>query len=140
MPRMLSLIALLLWMLAQSPGDAQVGGTVVLVEHAEAGEVFDPDDGTVVRFPTALSPTHVLYEERNFFGQALGVNGLDGVLFKVGTVGNGSRDLAYCISTATTPENRREWERDLLAYYIEEFAASAPLRIASSRCSESLPA
>ena len=73
MPRTLSLIALLLLMLAPFRGDAQVGGTVVLVEHAEAGEVFDPDDGTVVRFPTALSPTHVLYEERNFFGQALGV-------------------------------------------------------------------
>ena len=36
--------------------------------------------------------------------------------------GNGSRDLAYCISTAVVPENRRAWERDLLAYYIEEFA------------------
>ena len=37
--------------------------------------------------------------------------------------GNGSRDLAYCISTAVVPEKRREWERDLLGYYIEEFAA-----------------
>lgn len=37
--------------------------------------------------------------------------------------GNGSRDLAYCISTAVTPEKRRDWERDLLSYYIEEFAA-----------------
>lgn len=37
--------------------------------------------------------------------------------------GNGSRDLAYCISTAVVPEKRREWERDLLSYYIEEFAA-----------------
>lgn len=37
--------------------------------------------------------------------------------------GNGSRDLAYGISTAVTPEKRREWERDLLKYYIEEFAA-----------------
>ena len=36
--------------------------------------------------------------------------------------GNGSRDLAYCISTAVEPEKRRKWERDLLAYYIEEFA------------------
>lgn len=37
--------------------------------------------------------------------------------------GNGSRDLAYCISTAVVPEKRREWERDLIKYYIEEFAA-----------------
>lgn len=37
--------------------------------------------------------------------------------------GNGSRDLAYCIATAVTPDKRRAWERDLLQYYIEEFAA-----------------
>ena len=37
--------------------------------------------------------------------------------------GNGSRDLAYCIATAVTPERRRAWERDLLRYYMEEFAA-----------------
>lgn len=37
--------------------------------------------------------------------------------------GNGSRDLAYCIATGVAPEKRRDWERDLLAYYIEEFAA-----------------
>lgn len=37
--------------------------------------------------------------------------------------GNGSRDLAYCISTAVAPEKRREWERDLLAYYIDELAS-----------------
>ncbi|MCB1668627.1 MAG: phosphotransferase [Pseudomonadales bacterium] len=39
------------------------------------------------------------------------------------TKGNGSRDLAYCISTGLTPEKRREWERDLLEYYIDQFEA-----------------
>jgi len=43
--------------------------------------------------------------------------------------GNGSRDLAYCISTAVTPEKRRLWERDLLAYYIESFAAEGGPRL-----------
>ncbi len=43
--------------------------------------------------------------------------------------GNGSRDLAYCISTAVTPEKRRAWERDLLTYYIEEFAARGGPRL-----------
>ncbi len=38
--------------------------------------------------------------------------------------GNGSRDLAYAISTAVVPEKRREWERDLLKHYIEQFAAN----------------
>ncbi len=36
--------------------------------------------------------------------------------------GNGSRDLAYCIPTAVLPEKRREWERGLVAYYIDELA------------------
>lgn len=36
--------------------------------------------------------------------------------------GNGSRDLAYCIATAVVPEKRRAWEKDLLAYYIDELA------------------
>ncbi|MGD9659995.1 MAG: phosphotransferase [Porticoccaceae bacterium] len=42
------------------------------------------------------------------------------------TRGNGSRDLAYCISTGLTPEKRRLWEHDLIAYYIaqmEKFGA-----------------
>ena len=37
--------------------------------------------------------------------------------------GNGSRDLAYCISTAVTPEKRRMWEKELLAYYIDELSS-----------------
>jgi thiamine kinase-like enzyme len=41
--------------------------------------------------------------------------------------GNWGRDLSYAISTALTPENRREWERDLVAYYVEALhAAGAP--------------
>ena len=43
--------------------------------------------------------------------------------------GNGSRDLAYCISTAVVPEKRREWERELLMYYIEELAARGGPRL-----------
>jgi hypothetical protein len=34
--------------------------------------------------------------------------------------GHWSRDLSYCISTALTVEQRRDWERDLLAYYLEQ--------------------
>lgn len=36
--------------------------------------------------------------------------------------GHWSRDLSYCISTALTVEQRRAWERDLLAYYLELMA------------------
>jgi thiamine kinase-like enzyme len=43
--------------------------------------------------------------------------------------GNWSRDFAYAISVALTPENRRLWEEDLLALYLKEVNArggSAP--------------
>ena len=39
--------------------------------------------------------------------------------------GNGSRDLAYCISTAVIPERRREWEHDLLAYILKSLPRMA---------------
>jgi hypothetical protein len=35
-------------------------------------------------------------------------------------VGNWSRDFAYAISVALTPENRRKWEEELLRFYLEE--------------------
>lgn len=35
-------------------------------------------------------------------------------------IGNWSRDFAYGISVALTPENRRLWERDLLRLYLSE--------------------
>ncbi|MGD9600960.1 MAG: phosphotransferase family protein [Gammaproteobacteria bacterium] len=44
--------------------------------------------------------------------------------------GNWSRDFAYCVSTATVPENRRAWERDLLAFYLAELAARGGPRLA----------
>jgi Phosphotransferase enzyme family len=36
--------------------------------------------------------------------------------------GHWSRDVAYAITAALTPDNRRKWERDLLARYLERFA------------------
>ena len=38
--------------------------------------------------------------------------------------GNWGRDLAYSISTALSVENRRAWERDLVAYYVEQLHAA----------------
>jgi len=37
--------------------------------------------------------------------------------------GNWGRDVAYCISTAFQPEDRRRFERDLIAVYLEELRA-----------------
>jgi aminoglycoside phosphotransferase (APT) family kinase protein len=36
--------------------------------------------------------------------------------------GHWSRDFAYAVTASLTPDNRRNWERDLLARYIERFA------------------
>jgi hypothetical protein len=38
------------------------------------------------------------------------------------TTGHWARDLAYTISTALTVEDRRRWERDLVALYLERLA------------------
>ncbi len=35
--------------------------------------------------------------------------------------GNGARDLAYCIGTSLSIDQRRRWERELIAYYCEAF-------------------
>lgn len=35
--------------------------------------------------------------------------------------GNGARDLAYCLGTSLSIDKRRRWERELIAYYCEEF-------------------
>ena len=36
------------------------------------------------------------------------------------TIGHWGRDLAYALSTALTVENRRAWERDLIALYLDQ--------------------
>lgn len=43
--------------------------------------------------------------------------------------GNWSRDLAYTISTALSVDNRRAWERDLVAYYLDHLHAAGAPRI-----------
>jgi Phosphotransferase enzyme family len=37
--------------------------------------------------------------------------------------GHWSRDVSYAVTAALTPDDRRAWERDLLARYLERFAA-----------------
>ena len=38
--------------------------------------------------------------------------------------GHWSRDLAYTIGTALTPEDRRAWEKELVARYLDGLAAA----------------
>lgn len=37
--------------------------------------------------------------------------------------GHWSRDVAYAIAAALTPDDRRKWERDMLSRYLERFGA-----------------
>jgi Phosphotransferase enzyme family len=43
--------------------------------------------------------------------------------------GHWSRDVAYAITAALAPDNRRQWERDLLVRYLERFAALTGIRL-----------
>lgn len=49
--------------------------------------------------------------------------------WQCGVRGHWSRDLAYAISTALTPENRRAWEHELIDHYLECLAAAGVPRI-----------
>jgi aminoglycoside phosphotransferase (APT) family kinase protein len=42
--------------------------------------------------------------------------------------GHWSRDFAYAVTASLTPDDRRNWERDLLARYIERFAEQTGVR------------
>lgn len=42
--------------------------------------------------------------------------------------GHWSRDFAYAVTASLTPDNRRNWERELLARYIERFAEKTGVR------------
>ncbi|MET0163969.1 MAG: phosphotransferase [Vicinamibacterales bacterium] len=59
---------------------------------------------------------------RNWYIAAAGHMGLND--WQNCCVGNGSRDFAYFVSTALTIENRRAWEKELLAAYLARLEAS----------------
>ncbi|WP_156934837.1 phosphotransferase [Pseudonocardia spinosispora] len=62
---------------------------------------------------------------KNWYIDADGEMGLND--WQCSCKGSWGRDLAYSISTALSVENRRLWERDLVAYYVEQLhAAGAP--------------
>ena len=42
--------------------------------------------------------------------------------------GHWSRDFAYAVTASLTPDNRRSWERELLARYIERFAENTGVK------------
>ena len=69
-----------------------------------------------------LTITHGDVHLKNWYITKAGRMGLAD--WQVTSKGHWSRDVAYTISTALTVEQRRMWERDLVRYYLEAFAAA----------------
>jgi thiamine kinase-like enzyme len=61
----------------------------------------------------------------------------------VSHIGHWSRDLAYAMTTSLTVDNRRAWERDLIAYYLDQLASHGVAKVsfddALLRYRQSLP-
>jgi Phosphotransferase enzyme family len=69
-----------------------------------------------------LTVTHGDVHLKNWYITCEGRMGLSD--WQVTSKGHWSRDLAYTITTALTTEQRRAWERDLVLYYLDAFAAA----------------
>lgn len=69
-----------------------------------------------------LTITHGDVHLKNWYITNEGRMGLSD--WQVTSKGHWSRDVAYTISTALTVEQRRVWEKDLLRYYLDAFAAA----------------
>lgn len=59
---------------------------------------------------------------KNWYIDADGELGLND--WQCSSKGTWGRDVAYAVSTALSVEDRRAWERDLLAYYLEQLRAN----------------
>lgn len=59
---------------------------------------------------------------KNWYVTHAGAMGLND--FQVIFRGHWARDVAYVLATALTVENRRNWERDLLRFYLDRLAAA----------------
>jgi aminoglycoside phosphotransferase (APT) family kinase protein len=69
-------------------------------------------------FPRTI--THGDVHLKNWYVAGNGEMGLSD--WQCSNAGHWSRDLIYTIATALTIEDRRKWDRDLIAYYLEELA------------------
>lgn len=69
-----------------------------------------------------LTITHGDVHLKNWYITDAGRMGLSD--WQVTSKGHWSRDVAYTITTALTVEQRRAWEKDLLRFYLDAFAAA----------------
>jgi hypothetical protein len=90
---------------------------------ARAGEVWDATLRSVERqaeLPETF--THNDVHLKNWFIRTRPAMGLSD--WQSSGRGSWARDIAYCISTALEPADRRAWERDLIRFYLDRLAAS----------------
>jgi hypothetical protein len=96
---------------------------------ARVTEVFPATLASALRHEQL--PEHVMHSDvhlRNWYVTRDGRMGLND--WQCVCRGHWSRDLAYCISTALTIDDRRAWERELIGYYIERLQEAGGPRIA----------
>ena len=89
--------------------------------HARAVEIWPATEASVEalhRLPHTL--THGDVHLKNWYVAASGEMGLSD--WQCASVSHWGRDFAYTISTALTVEDRRAWERELLALYLDHLA------------------
>jgi hypothetical protein len=89
---------------------------------ARASEIWPATLRSVLEHST-LSRTliHSDVHLKNWYIDSDGTMGLND--WQCSCKGHWGRDLAYAISTALSVEDRRRWERDLVAYYVERLHA-----------------
>lgn len=108
--------------LGAKEGFAKASDIIPARTHARQAEVWPATEEAVARStrrPKTL--THADVHLKNWYVAGNGEMGLSD--WQCTTVGHWGRDLSYVISSALTIENRRAWERDLIALYLDELGS-----------------
>jgi len=95
---------------------------------ARAAEIFPATLASAQRHATL--PNTIIHSDvhlRNWYVAPSGEMGLND--WQCLCRGHWSRDLAYCLSTSLSITDRRAWERELIAYYLDRLQAAGGPRI-----------
>jgi hypothetical protein len=96
---------------------------------ARAAEVFPATIASALRHREL--PRTIIHSDvhlKNWYVTADGRMGLGD--WQCVCLGHWSRDLAYCVSTALDTVDRRAWERELVAFYLDRLHAAGGPRVA----------
>jgi Phosphotransferase enzyme family len=100
-------------------GPAAAGELIPARTHVRQSEVWGKTEAAVAR--SHARPKTVMRGDvhlKNWYVAGSGEMGLSD--WQCTSIGHWGRDVAYTLSTSLTIENRRAWERDLLALYLDE--------------------